>query len=125
MLADVQHHDHEEKEHHDGSGVNNQLECSQKGRAQYVENYGNRQQRNNQIQQRMYGVISSNCDEGCENGNRSGDVKGNQHNFSGQQTMKVDWRGLVFRLALVFASNGHSCNAPKVVIGIFSGPVHQ
>jgi hypothetical protein len=65
MLTNVKHHDDEQKQHHDCSGIDDQLECGQKRRAHNVENDGYSQERNNQVQQRMHGMIARDGNDGC------------------------------------------------------------
>ena len=56
FFAEVEHHDHEDKEHHDGAGIDDHLECRDERSAEDVEDHGYRQQRNNQVQQGVDGV---------------------------------------------------------------------
>ena len=57
----VEHHHHEDEQHHNGPGVDDDFQRSGEVRAQREEHPGNRQQRNNQVQQRMHriGVVTT------------------------------------------------------------------
>jgi hypothetical protein len=71
-------------------------------------------------------MISRDGHDGCKNGDCGSDIKGDQHDLaSGQQTMKVNRRRLMFSLALVLSPDCDACNTPEVVIGILSRSVDQ
>ena len=64
MLADVEHHYHKKKQHHDGAGVDDELERGEKRSANDVKNHGDGEQRNDEIQKRMHGVAAGYRNDG-------------------------------------------------------------
>jgi len=63
MLAEIEHHHDEEKEHHDGAGVDDEFERGEKRSANDIEDNSDGEQRNDEIQKRMHGVTAGNGDD--------------------------------------------------------------
>ena len=82
MLANVEHHDHEQEQHHNCSRVDNQLEGGEEWRPDDVKINRDAQQGNNEVEQRMHGVISRDRNYRGKDCYRGRYVKGNQHNLS-------------------------------------------
>ena len=56
FAADVEQHDDEQEEHHDGAGVDEDLERGQERRAEQHEEHGDREQRHHQAHRRVHRV---------------------------------------------------------------------
>ena len=52
--SEIEHHHHEHEQHHDGAGIDDDFERRDEGRAEREEHQRHRQQRDDQIEQRMH-----------------------------------------------------------------------
>ena len=75
LSSQVQHHDHENEEDHDRTGIDNDLERCNKWCSKNEKDHGNRQERHDQVQERMDGVRSGDDQERSRNGNEGRYVK--------------------------------------------------
>ncbi len=73
LPLDFQHHDDEQEQHHDGSGVNDQFQDRQEGRPQEIEEQGRPEKRQHQVNNGVHDVAA-------RDGQRGGaDNDGPQH----------------------------------------------
>src|SRR5579871_3238952 len=124
-LAQVEHHDYENEQHHDGAGVDDDFQGGDKGRAQDVKDDGYRQQRHNEIEQGVNGIEPGDGHHRGENGNRSRNVEQGFHRFLGHQAAQIRGRRLALGLALVFAADVDPGHPPEVVVRVLAGTADQ
>jgi hypothetical protein len=71
LSSQVQHHDHKNEEYHDRTGIDNDLERGNEWCTKYEKDHCNRQERYDQVQERMHGVRSRDDQERGGNSNES------------------------------------------------------
>lgn len=121
MFGDVEHHDDEHEENHDGAGVDHDFERGHKWCAKCKEVCCDSEQRHDEVQQSVNRMASSDCQQRSYDCYSACKIEKEGHSgFSGHKAMNVVWGLLVLGLPLVLAANGDACDLPKVVIGIFA-----
>ena len=78
-LPQIEQHHHEDKQHHDRPGVDDDLERRDERRPQYEENHCDGQERHDQVQQGMHRVQPGDHHDGGGNGHSCGDIENDEH----------------------------------------------
>lgn len=78
-VTQVEHHHHEDKQHHDGTGVDDDLQRPGKVSTEGEEHRRHRQQRDDQIQQRMHRIGVGDHADRRQHGYQRRSVKGKFH----------------------------------------------
>ena len=74
-VAQIQHHDDEKKQDHDGAGVDDDLENRHQGGAEQVEDDGKGEERGNEVDDGMHRVLFGDGENRCDNGDGGEDVE--------------------------------------------------
>src|SRR5215469_69068 len=125
MLSEVEHHDHEYKKHHDGARVNDDFKRCDKRGTEHVEDHRHREQRHDQVEQRVHDVQTRKHQNSRQDGYRARDVKSQFHINSRQKRANVNGRPFMLCLALILAADLNAGYTPVVVTRILARAVDQ